>query len=260
MLMKRTCLVFCVAILVSVSIFTQSFAEELKVGFSFAKPPFIFAKRPFEKRFYDVNNEGLGLEIDIFKAALTVKGSHTLKPVYMPYDQLTYELNDGKIDAAATVRAELAERFYSEEFVYFHNFAITKSEKNISITGLNDLKGKSIVAWQGAKFDLGKSFENVVKDNPKYIEKADQKIQVGMFLNDRVEVLVIDQNIFKWWQKVLTEPDDTPAPVTYHDLFPEKTGFLVGFLSEKIRDDFNEGLAQIKQDGTYDKIISGYVD
>jgi polar amino acid transport system substrate-binding protein len=234
----------------------EAAADELIVGFAYTKPPFVFATPPIESRFYDMRNSGLGMEVDIFRAALAFKG-HTLKPSYFSYDQLSQALKDGKIDAAATVRADFKNRFYSDAFIRFHNFAITKNKNNMALHTIADLSDKSIVAWQGATHDLGKTFENTVQDNNKYREIGSQKEQCALFINDEADVLVIDKTIFKWWHKELSKQKDA---VSYHDLFPGETIFLAGFQSEKMRDDFDEGLKTIKESGVYNQIISNYVD
>lgn len=260
-MMQRKSFMTGVIALSVIAVSLPALAKELKVGFSFAKPPFVFATQPFEPRFYDLNTPQLGMEIELFKAALALAGDDTFALVYVPYNRLEYELKDGTIDVAVTVRPTFPERFYSQEFIAFHNYAITKKKANLTINTLDDLKDKIIVAWQGAKFDLGKEFEQAVAENPKYLEEADQRKQARLFLMDRAQVLVVDEKIFKWWQKILTQEESLPVEeMTFHDLFPAQTVFHVGFIDEAARNAFDEGLKKIKADGTYDRIISSYID
>ena len=51
---------------------------------------------------------------------------------------------------------------------------------------------------------------------------------------------------------------DTSQPVEYHALFPE-TPYKVAFREASIRDDFNRGLKEIRENGLYDRTIKKYV-
>ena len=73
---------------IALAISLPALAKELKVGFSFAKPPFVFATQPFEPRFYDLNTPQLGMEIELFKAALALAGDDTFALGYVPYNRL----------------------------------------------------------------------------------------------------------------------------------------------------------------------------
>ena len=113
-----------------------------------------------------------------------------------------------------------------------------------------------IVAWQGATKDLGPAFEKAVSKADLYREIADQGKQVLLFLKGRVDVAVIDGNIFDYWAKVHGESSST---FEYHAIFGDRTSFVVGFVSAEIRDDFNEGLRAIKKSGAYEAIFCKYI-
>ncbi len=226
-----------------------AFADELTVGFGIAKPPFVFAKS-----IHDID-QTQGIELDVMRQALAVKG-HSFLPRYVSYNRLAYELKVERVDAVATVRPELASAHYSEEFIYFHNYAVTRSGSGSPIRDVSDLAGRRIVAWQGAAKDLGPAFEKVVKKASLYREIADQGRQVLLFLKGRVDVTVIDANIFSYWVKVHGE---SPKVFDYHAIFGGRTSFVVGFVSARIRDDFNEGLRAIKKSGAYEEIFCKYI-
>jgi len=227
---------------------TLARAEKLTVGFGFAKPPFVFAKTPKDQ------DDLRGIELEIMRQALAERG-HSFDVRYMTYNRLSLSLKTGKIDAAATVRPELEGVYYSDNFVYFHNVAITRKSDNIRLDRLSDLKTRKIIAWQGATKDLGASFNEVANLAPLYRELADQGKQVKLFLRGRVNTIVIDRNIFSYWAKNYGE---APQRYMYHPLFGGRTNFAVGFIKKSWRDDFNWGLRILKKSGRYDALYTKY--
>ncbi len=232
-------------------------ADELKVGFSFAKAPYVVATKPFDEKYYDPNNEGLGFEIELFKAALDGTG-HTFIPVYAPFKRVIADLTSRKLDAAETSGADQAGIFYSQPLISCENYAITRKTDNLTITSFEDLKDVTSVAWQGAMTDLGEAFTKVTKGNAKYRENPDQKAQYETFKKGRVQAIVIDKHIFQWWEKQLSAQYGQEELV-YHPIFPGVNEYRIGFVSKEIRDAFDAELTRIKEDGTYDQIIQKYV-
>jgi len=51
---------------------------------------------------------------------------------------------------------------------------------------------------------------------------------------------------------------DTTQPIDMWYIFP-KVPFRVGFVDKKVRDDFNDGLKQLRESGRYDEIINKYI-
>jgi len=227
----------------------------LRVGFSFSKPPFVLADPPFTDGDYDVEGGGLGLEIDFFRSVLGSLGL-SFRPVYLDYDALNPELAAGNIDAAATVRPELDDAFYTGVFVSFHNFAITRSGAAQPIDRVEDLAGRNIVAWEGAHFDLGESFAAAVELAASYRELGNQHGQVQDFLDESSDVLVIDGLVFRHWARA---SGFDPGAFELHDIFEPVTTFRAGFRSETLRDDFEAGLKELLTSGEYELVVGSYV-
>ena len=91
------------------------------------------------------------------------------------------------------------EVYYSDEYITYNNIVV--SINDFQINNLKDLKNKKIIAFQNATIYLGKEFENEVKNNKNYAEIANQEAQVASLMNGRTEVIVIDENIFKYYYK-----------------------------------------------------------
>lgn len=238
--------------LISFQIFGFLQAEELVIAFSYDIPPFV------------TDNGTSGMEIDIVREALQYKG-YSFTTIQCSYKELEVAVIENGIDAAAGVRETEDNTYYSDYFIYFKNFAISKKSTGILLDSIPDLKGRSIITWQNACHDLGPEFESLfspsVKEDylTKYIEYPNQKKQVEMFWQNQVEVIIIDEYIFKWFTRNLAGKIDTSEELVYHDLFPDRTEFQLNFRNKQIRDDFNAGLKHILENGQYQKIVNKYI-
>lgn len=239
--------------------FSQSVLADEKpitVGFSYSKAPFVFASTPFKDADYSTQSGRNGIEIDIIREALAVTGRR-FEVKYMTYNRLSAQLKAKRISVVATVRPEVEGAFYSDTFVYFKNAVITHAGFARDLMKIEDLSSVTSLAWQGARFDLGDSFKNAVDASSMYQEIPDQKKQVALFLSRRVDAIVIDEHIFLYWARVIEKKGR--ADFKFHNVFPERTNFVAGFLDEKLRDDFNKGLRSIKANGVYDRIYQSYI-
>ena len=250
--MARVAVVLALAGFFSAALASRACAAELNIAFSLDTPPYVM-------------DEGkTGIEIDIVRAALAPKG-YTFTVRQMPYGELADAVKEEGVDAAATVTEMDNGTFYSDEYITFHNAAITKQSAGLTIDSIEGLKGKTIVAWENAYEDLGPKFAALfsldVKESyrTKYREIANQRDQVEMFWKGEAAVIVIDVAVMKWFTQELSGEVDTKAPLVYHEIFPADTKFRISFRSERVRDDFNAGLKQLKASGEYEKIYAKYL-
>lgn len=236
----------------AVALAPQARADNLLIAFTLDTPPYV------------MDNARSGIEIDIVRAALKPKG-YTFSVRQMPYGKLPDAIAKNGVDAAATVVKMDDGTYYSENYISFKNAAITKKSAGMKIDSIADLKGKSIVAWQNAYEDLGPEFQALfspkVKEpyRAKYREIANQKKQVEMFWKGEADVIVIDESVMLWFTKELAQKVDTSAALVYHKIFPAETLFRISFKRERVRDDFNAGLKEIRASGLYQKICDKYL-
>lgn len=225
---------------------TPVLAKEIKLAVSMALPPYIIA------------DDNTGFELDIVREALTSQG-HTIKLRYVNFGSLGKQLVHGKVDGAfpITEQSGIKNIFYSDYHVTYQNVAIALKKNNLGIKSVKDLGKYKIIAFQGAPNYLGPAFKTVSKVSPKYKEMAKQEVQVASLFLGRTEVVVMDKNIFQYFRQN-TKKVDTSAEITLFPVFPP-TQYKTGFTSEKIRDNFNRGLAALKKSGEYDRIIKRYL-
>jgi len=223
-----------------------SHAEELMVGVGLELPPYVFSE----------TDDGIELEIVI--EALAVKG-HTVSPVYLPFARVPFEMKSKTIDAALTINESsgITDIFYSDVHVVYQNVTVTLTDRNISIDSIQDLTGKSIYAFQNAGLYLGGEYEEVTKVNTRYLETNAQNVQIKMLFSQRAEAIVLDIYIFNYFRNQEAKLD-TSEPVTVHEIFPPSP-YKVAFQNRKYRDDFNQGLKELKESGRYQEIIDKYI-
>lgn len=235
--------IFFVVILLGVSL---AYSETIKVAVGLALPPYVLSE----------TNDGI--ELDIVKEALIRKG-HKIDIQYLPFARVVASMKSGDVDAAMTIleSSGIDNAFYSDSHITYQNVVVSLTSKKLKINSIKDLADKDVLAFQNAKLYLGEDFKNMMDKNNKYREIAQQESQVAMLFIDRCDVNVIDINIFKYY-KDKTNKANTSLPIVFHEIFPQ-TDYKMAFKSKKIRDDFNLGLAELKKDGTYNKIVKKYI-
>lgn len=224
-------------------------AREVVVAIGLSIPPYVIAA---EKR---------GMEYDVVKEALALEG-HTMKPDFQPLARVVKAMQGGTVDAAMTqIPGMTVGTVLSEVYITYRNFAITLASHDLKVETVDDLADKSILAFQNAHRYLGETFRRMAEANPRYREEANQQVQPMLLFHDRVDVVVADHNIFRWFasRPEVTAKADTNRPIRMHALFPP-TEYRMAFRDVALRDDFNRGLAKLRANGEYDRIVARYAD
>lgn len=198
-----------------------------------------------------------GLEYEIVVAALSAAG-HTVRPVALPLARLVGTFNAGTVPAAAPLLPSTATRgSLSEVYLEYRNVAIALKSSGIRIESLADLKGRAIAAFQTATRVLGPEYAAVVEDNPMYAETADQILQIRQLFAGRVDLIVGDSRLLRYYVRTTVPGPNPEARITEFELFPP-TRYRAGFSDARFAADFDEGLATIRKNGTYAAIVAKY--
>ena len=228
-------------------------AAEIVIASSPSVPPFIVQG--------ENGAEDTGIEIDIARAALNAAG-HTVKFQNLPYTRALAYLKAGRVDGSLTISAtatlDIGSAVKSDIHLIFDNVAMTLEENNLEINSIDDLADKSIIAFNFAKEVLGEEYTKMANANPNYRQMLPNTKQIPPTLHaKRAQVAIIEETIYKYHLNNETYPVDVTAPITIHRIFP-RNPFTVAFKDVSVRDDFNKGLAIIKENGTYQKIFESY--
>jgi polar amino acid transport system substrate-binding protein len=227
--------------------FLSAQAENFRVAVGLALPPYV------------ISDSNQGMELDIFQEAMALNG-HTTEIVYMPFARVPLSLQKGLVDAAMTVNEDtgLDNIYLSDIHITYQNVVLSLQEKNLSIKQISDLQPLTLMGFQNANLYLGDEFKKMSETNANYAELADQKNQIKMLFLNRVNAIVADINIYKYYKQAIQDIDTT-REVKIHPIFP-KSHYKVGFLSEDSKNAFNNSLTQLKESGRYDEIINFYLN
>lgn len=235
-------------ILMLIIIFTPvpASAKGLSVGLGNFKPYFIREQ-----------NSGLFTEI--------IKETFSLMPQYKiifkwdrPLKRLAYELDNGKLDAAALIISKSDNTYLSEPIFRFTDVAVTLKSRKLVISSISDLKDKSVVTYYGAKIFLGEEFAIMAQTHPKYVELPVPMSQAKMVAEGRYEVSVGDIYVFLQSIKEWKDGKFKPEQFDFHRLFPDKYTYM-GFREKKVCDEFNQALKRIKENGKYEALYQKYL-
>lgn len=223
-------------------------ARELKVAFGQEKAPYLWVE----------NGQVKGIEFDIVKAALTAVGD-TLTAGILPNRRVTIVLAEDEFDMVTGMQMHQAgEAFYSDDYLTYTNFAITRKDKNIRLGKLADIFGHSVAIWQNAWEDLDLSKLHPAGPNGlDYTEFPSQNRQTRFFWAGRADINVIDRNIFLWYSRQMAAEVDTTPEVEFHNILPT-VRVRAAFRSPADRDDFNKGIKTIRANGEIDRIYARY--
>ena len=234
-------------------------ARELKIIFSSYTPPYVFQDGVNEPH-QSGTGEKPGILVELVQQAFAGT-DYTVKPVFLPLGRGFKLLEEGKVDGISISTLELAlDAHYSDFSIEYHNFAIGLEERGLQVKSVEDLKGKSVIAFQKADTYLGDAFAAAVKENPDYIEMANQENQVHMLLLGRTDLAVMDRSIFMYYRNKLIKEGKLSPDSNYrlYDLF-EPSRYRAAFYDESVRDAFNSGLRRLRESGEYEAIYKKYI-
>ncbi len=231
-------------------------AGALKVAVNTDKPPFAFR---------EADGSLGGIEVDLLRTVLARCGE-LAELVPTSKTRLLVELKAGRVQAAMSVRGrDDGAMYFSDPMAYFENVAVTRKSSQITLAGLADLDRHQFVIWHGGWADLGPAFAaryqpgSDGKFPSNYFQASNQVAQARIFWARRVDVMVVDRNIFDWLRrKLAADGVDVSDELVFHSIVRERTGFSTAFASRALRDCFNQQLRVLRDDGSYQRIVDKY--
>jgi polar amino acid transport system substrate-binding protein len=230
----------------------NSSAEKLKVAFGNTLAPWVMV----------ASNDGILIEL--ISEAMEPLG-YEIEKIYYPYARRINSYQSQIVDVVCDINqkdinsSNLIGHFSGNVYAY-ENYAISLKKNNYHFSEIADLSQFSLMSWQGAREQLGSSYNLMAANNPSYIETHNQKTQVKMLFKDRVDVIQLDKQIFEFYRSKLVEEKEIDANIKVDQfaLFgANPNGFL--FRSVRARNDFVKQVELMKKDGRYKKIFNKYM-
>jgi two-component system sensor histidine kinase EvgS len=229
--------------------------KAVSISFGMDRAPYLFPKGTEQ-----------GLEIDIVTKAFKLEGYKVLV-TQLPHLVLKTALTDNpNLSGSAGVQTDSTPGlFYSDVYINYENYVITRREDNININTLDDLMGKKVAIWSDGYNQLGKAFYTLFNPKardahtPEFYEVNDQGNQMNLFFNRDVDAVVVDKTVFNWYKTLIAPDLFADDEFVFHDVLPQVTGYNIAFKSRGLRDSFNSGLHKMMVSGLYQKLIDYYV-
>ena len=224
---------------------------EVTVGFGDRLPPYVFPERQ------------TGITVEIFREALS-HGGYRLKPVFLPLKREAMMFDDHKIDAAMLdfyVDMTKAGALHGAPAFVYHNVLITLSDRHLKIESPADLRGLSVLTFQGA-LGLYPEWLREVNAAGHYRETDNQALQVLTLAEGGVDAILSDRNIFEHFRRQAQRKYGKHENIfAEHDVIANKPDlFKTVFHDEKVRDAYNAGLEYLMKSGRYDQIVRSFME
>ena len=199
-----------------------------------------------------------GFDIDLINAIAADQGM-TVEMENLEFDGLVMALQNGSIDAAIagmSVTPERVEQVDFTETYYDAGLNIAVAIDDDSIASEEDLAGKVVTAQQGTT-GADKAMElqeaGVVAD-----VKLLANINVCMMAlsNGEVDAVIMDITVNNKY--VAAHPDEVKIAAEFVVEEPEQFAIAVAKGNTELLEKLDAGLANVKEDGTYDALIDKY--
>ncbi len=223
--------------------------KPFNIVFGVYRPPYIF------------ENQNKGLDYDLAKLIMEKRGLN-FSAVHSPNERALQEIALGKVDGVIGVSAEAdtSSLCYTNPILFYDNVVVTKAKNKIKIGSVADLKNQPFLAFSKATRYLGEEYAQLVQTLKSDTDTSNQMVQNKLFWTDKVPVIILDLNVFKYYQRDLKDKLNTKDEVVIHRIFEMKANSRVAvFRDKKVCEEFNAGLSEVKANGEYQKILDKYL-
>ncbi|MCS7220684.1 MAG: basic amino acid ABC transporter substrate-binding protein [Anaerolineae bacterium] len=203
--------------------------------------------RPFE--YVDESGNIVGFDVDLIKA-LAERAGFEVELINTKWDGIFTALAAGEFDVVCSAATITEERQQTVDFTdpYFNaGQSIAVLESNTEIKGLEDLKGKRIGVQLGTTGDIEAS--KIEGAEVKRYEEITLAFQA--LANGDVDAVINDAPTSA---AIIKANPELKAKLVGEPFTNEFYGIAVNKNKPEIRDALNKALAEIKADGTYDRI------
>lgn len=211
---------------------------------------------PFE--FTDDNGDFVGIDVDIL-AAIAKDQGFTYDLQSLGFDAAVAALESGQSDATIAGMSITDERKEKYDFseAYYDSYVCMAVKEGSDIKGYEDLKGQKVAAKTGTQgADCAESLKAQYGFEITYFDDSSTMYQD--VLTGNTVACFEDQPVMAYG---VSQGNGLTIIAEEQDNFSTPYGFAVlkGQNAELLKM-FNEGLANIKADGTYDEIVAKYTE
>ncbi|MDX1538287.1 substrate-binding periplasmic protein [Arsukibacterium sp.] len=195
-----------------------------------------------------------GYEVELLAEVVNRMGYEPVF-VFVPNARIKPLLEQGEGDIASLQPVTTNETglFYSDPYIRYQNIAVSRAADELMISHSSDLGRYPVLAFQNARTVLGPDFTDMARISADYRETVDQQAQLKMLLSRRVQVVVMDRNIFNHYRL----QQDSNDELAVHALF-DTTLYRAAFRDAAIQRAFDRALLSVMLDSWYLRLQRKY--
>jgi polar amino acid transport system substrate-binding protein len=207
---------------------------------------------------YVTDNANAGLEIEILDAIFN-QTNYQAKFVQLPRIRMVQMFGAKQVEGVVTQNIDVSgDGCITDWYISHRNVGLSEASRNISFKTLDDMGNMSVISFSGAKQYLGPEFADQAQRSPRYIESSDQKMHISLLYFGYFDAAIGDEWILKLAQANIAEETGTYKDLRIHPVMPQ-TNYAARFRSDVICRAFNDGLATIRKNGTYEKLLKRFL-
>ncbi len=248
------CFVFLCAFVASTKLASETFLynlpkpefKSIDVIVGLSKPPYV------------IEANDTGYEIELITAVLN-RMQLEPKYIYVPLGRTLRMLDQGMGNMLLTINDNIVpnSKIRTNSYVTYRNVAVYKKDSNFKVHDIKSLRTKSVAAFQNATKYLGDEYTATVRFNNNYIEVPSQYQQVKLLIEGRIEVAVMDENIFWYIINQLKDEVTHPTEFVLSPIF-QPSQYSAAFKNPGLVKPFNRALKVFKQSNEYLQLKKKY--
>ena len=213
--------------------------ESLTIVAGFNKPPYVIK----------TEDTISGFEVDLIDMVLEQMGYHS-NLILVPFGRSMKLLDEPGIDGILTASPKLFTdpSKLTKPYVVYQNAAISLKKSNIQVDNILQLQAYSMASFQMASKLLGNEFATATEISPYFVEVTQQERQLKLLAKEKVQLLIMDVNIFNHFNK------NTNLEVKTHPIFP-KSAYVMAFANSEIVEPFNQAMQAFKASNAYRELL-----
>lgn len=209
--------------------------------------------------FYSENDVVKGLSHDLLQSVFR-SADINIQEYTMAKSDIRQEFRDNdKYDVMAMIDMNDDDYFYSDAIIRYSDVVVSRVERNFLIQELADLKGKSVIAWDGANKALGDEYYAMFSPENRpddYQELEDQRRQLELLIANKVDAIVIDETILLWYINQIDPDILSQLKIDY--IISKPVPRYIAFKERELRDKFNKKFKVFKDSGKYQAEVRRY--
>jgi polar amino acid transport system substrate-binding protein len=158
-------------------------AQQLQLLVGVEKPPYIKMATQ------------TGYELELLSAVVKRMGFDS-QFIHVPNGRLLDLFNEGQADMVSLQRGAVPGFYATQSYISYQNILIVRQDLYKDIFSLSDLVGLRVMAFQNARLFLPPEYADAISKSSSYLEVVEQHQLPALLLKNRVDVLVMDRNIF----------------------------------------------------------------